>query len=323
MKKIFLLAFIGLSVFCSCSNQLDDNNEINPKDESILKFENQVEFDLMVAQLNEMDRQEFKQWIKQKEFNSLLVEFENAMKETSKIKTVDDYAKVKSKYGNILYFPEVNGDCGPYIPVSNERLSALLDKNGNVIIGGEIKNYKDITTHEQLVELKRTFIKENSLKMNPGVVIITEEDNYLEARTNTHWFCVYTEEKPSCAEGQSVFDFILEFRKRINGTGNWINYEEYTSIYGGVSTKDSQGFINSYIADWGSWRVTGNVDYSPHIYRMPWPESYGPRLAREYKTVEIMRNLCKIYYGPFEPVNGEDWIGFWYFAPATDICTNI
>lgn len=278
MKKIFLLAFTALTIVYSCSNKFEetdvDNTNINSENETILKFASQAEFDTKVALLNTMNSEQIQAWADSSKFKSLYKEFSNAMKETSSITSAKEYNDVKSKYADVLYFPEVNGDCGPYLPLKNEKIGVLLNANGEVIIADEKIKMKDINTYQQLVDLKRTIPSKNTTRSG-GI------NNYAEVQEGLRWIWIQVTDYPLCSKEASYIQFVFNFRKYVANLG-WVNFNGWTYMDGDFTFTNSRG-VGMKLP-----RFTQNQQgFSPHIYNHAWPESYGPQAVREFLTTSV------------------------------------
>ncbi|MDD4589329.1 MAG: hypothetical protein PHG06_02705 [Parabacteroides sp.] len=115
--------------------------------------------------------------LKEAGFTSLYDTYIEAMNEADYYyEKKDGYEEFKSKFSS-LYFPEEGDDYSAYLPISDENLSKIADKDGNVIINGEITSLKDITSYSQLRKLGLTPPQTNILKATSGVNGISEEKN--------------------------------------------------------------------------------------------------------------------------------------------------
>ena len=95
------------------------------------------------------------------------------------------YEEFKEKYSS-LYFPEHGTDYSAYLPVSNDYIAKLVNRNGDLYIDNTIVNYKDINSYSQLEDLGLTYPEtdESNLTDTKGVEI--NGYFYINLRQNYH-----------------------------------------------------------------------------------------------------------------------------------------
>lgn len=165
MKKLNLLLMIGV-LFASCSNNIeeiqipsqDEKQAIFGLDKGILSFPNEVAFQNAVEKVrnNQVSLTPLTRSSNSSDFESLYEEFVQAMKEAeSYYDRIGGYEEFKVKFPN-LYYPEHGDDYSAYLPVSDEAIAKLTNKEGKVIIAGEERDMRDVFTYEKLEELNLT-----------------------------------------------------------------------------------------------------------------------------------------------------------------------
>jgi hypothetical protein len=156
--NIFAIALFVTIFVNSCSNEemnqiekIDSEADFELLDGNILRFKDQATFDRYANDEIEIEGH-----------YSLSDYYNEAMNEAeSYYDREGGYEEFKSKY-SLLYFPEYENDYSAFLPISNRKAAALLDLNGEVIIGSEKRNMIDINSPEQLIELG-LLKEENSL----------------------------------------------------------------------------------------------------------------------------------------------------------------
>ena len=152
MKKTqYLIIAAIIAVFgISCNEDTSDtigNNLKNVEilENNILKFKDQETFEKFAKEGLRIDN-----------FYSIANIYYDALKDGDNYyEREGGYEEFKEKYST-LYFPEVNNDYSAFLPVSDENIAYLINVEGNVYIGDELKNYIDINSWSQLVALGKT-----------------------------------------------------------------------------------------------------------------------------------------------------------------------
>lgn len=155
---------------CACSNEslneLTTNFEkVQPgtrtlSSDTIAVFGSEAEFAQALKAVSALQTEEEKvNWVKEHygNFQSMQALYDKAMEEAADLgETKEEYLKFKTKY-NSLYFPMYKEDGGYYIPLRNLNSAYLVNANGNISIDGNVRNKKDITTYQELMDLDRAY----------------------------------------------------------------------------------------------------------------------------------------------------------------------
>jgi len=184
MKVKHLLVTLLVPFACACSNDslnevVDQSNQpqvVSRSVENMLSFDSEASFNQLVNTLSKMSTmEECKAWINTHLGNSksLYDVYMEAMEDAADLdESREAYLSYKNKYEKELYFSTYKDDCGAYLPVSNKTIAMLLNTNGDVQIGNEVRNLKDIHNYTQL--------QEAGVAMYDG----KQEKNYVESRAN-------------------------------------------------------------------------------------------------------------------------------------------
>lgn len=167
MKKYLFFLTVATATLCaSCdNNSIDDildnaqstptsgkqenNNDFGSEGKtfSMLEFATETDFQLAV------ENPETALTHATNDFKSLYDEYDSAWEiEEEYYATDEKYEEFKQMFPH-LYFPEYEDDYSFFLPISDENIAKLVNPEGNVMIGGQIKNYIDIRTPERLLEL--------------------------------------------------------------------------------------------------------------------------------------------------------------------------
>lgn len=261
MRNFLLIPAIALGLW-SCSNDSDLGNpnqgqksktvdiaEINLKvgvNDGRLVFESQAAFDAAVQSLEEYEATSISTKLKAAAqgdeypapvvalevslkkygFQSLFDDFTTAMSEAENYyDTEEDYKQFKEKH-SALFFAEQPEDYSAYLPVSNKTVAKLLNEKGEVEIAGQVKDLRDITSYQQLVDLGFT-PKESELKSTKA----SEVNRLQEVRCNNRKLWVKVWAKPGEITSGVGYWAIVEvcFRKK-GFLGAWYNYSSETSL---------------------------------------------------------------------------------------------
>lgn len=274
MKKIkFIVVSLLAGVLLSCSNEADvlTNAEMKDgqssasgiseihflKESNVLSFANIDAFKQVVNQLENEQRSELKTKANElvetnhiplqiEGFKSIYDEYEEALNEADNYyDSFEHYTMFKEKHPS-LFFPEHGDDYSAYLPVSSKSVAKLLNTNGEIQIGNEIVNMKDVTSYDQLVALGETMSDDNISTadysgnyLNGTPELKNGGDRKLKVR-------VYT--KPgSLGVGEEII-VDVSFRKK-GAFGAWYNYKSTTTL----------GWVNGL-----SWSKSG---FSSHDYK--------------------------------------------------------
>ena len=179
MKRFYSIGLVvALISMTSCSSDTIDeeygfSDSITSQQESpMLSFVDESDFRQTLLILENMSISERRQWVLAHKgyIKSLQDIYDEAMYDADDIdETAESYLNYKEKYENYLFFSTYKDDCGAYLPVSNAAMASLLNTNGEVMIGGEIKDMRDIHSYQQLQDI--------------GVAMY----EYPETRASAHW----------------------------------------------------------------------------------------------------------------------------------------
>lgn len=157
MKKIVFVGAIIATLVCSCSNELNEMVDATilteNTSEQMLSFQSEEEFENTLSLLKNMEKQEQIDWVKHRnaDFTSLSDVYDCAMNDAEELdESQSSYENFRQKYGDYLFFADYKDDYGVYLPVSNPIISMLINKFGDVLIAGHVRNMKDINSYIQL-----------------------------------------------------------------------------------------------------------------------------------------------------------------------------
>lgn len=179
-------------------------------------------------------------------FTSLYDTYTQAMKEAeSYYDREGGYEQFKEKYST-LYFPEYKDDYSVYLPVSDKSLAKLLNSNGEVTIGGELVDMKNINSYDQLKELGLSIPdidKESGINNSVSTRSITvrqvqeNEVVYSGDKTRKLWIDIQPQPSPN-VNPPAITRFDVCFRKK-GFLGAWYNYSSVTDF--SLSCKGTYG----------------------------------------------------------------------------------
>lgn len=255
MKKVLSLLLLLMAI-TSCTNDLETMEGVslgeqkkdivllggnsltkssNDQSDNILQFKDRTVLDETISRLKKMTNKERLEWEKKMNFISLNSIYEKALDEVTVTEgTAEEYNDLKEKYQNYLYFPEYKEDYGAYLPVSNEEIASVLNKNGEVIIGDEIVNMKDIFEYRDLQ------LTGNALYDLDVLPRLSNKD-YIGNQYDSGWKEVGSR-KFKLKGGRRIMDvgkteiaLHLEISFRKKGVFGWMNYKETTQTTGSYS----------------------------------------------------------------------------------------
>jgi hypothetical protein len=109
----------------------------------ILTFNDENSFHEAINLLNTLSSEKRIQWESQIGFKSMQTLCETLSDELALVESEDDYFKIRATYQNLVFFGEPGGnDQAFYIPLEKMMYMPIVDVNGNVKIGEELKNFK-------------------------------------------------------------------------------------------------------------------------------------------------------------------------------------
>ncbi|MDE7350876.1 MAG: hypothetical protein K2N25_07400 [Muribaculaceae bacterium] len=130
-------------------------------DEEMLHFDNEADFQAAITQLKNLKTVEEKiHWVRINfgDFKSIQDFYWEAMNEVdeSNDDSMESLELFQQKYDG-LYFPKYMEDMGFYIPMSDLDKAYLVNRNCEVSIAGNIKNFRDINEYSTLMMLGRAY----------------------------------------------------------------------------------------------------------------------------------------------------------------------
>lgn len=268
MRKSILFAIVSL-VMIACSNEdemnlsstvyekdyevvtLSDNVQTKSSvgEDKILKFRDENAFQQTVAMLNSFSQSDFICWEQEAGFESLRTLFDQAMEDAADLdQTPETYFAFKAKYDGSLYFPEYGEDYGAYLPVSRKELTCVLNKNGDVMVGNDVRNYRDIEDYVSL-QLAGDAYYEMDQADKPTPLYYSNGD-YVDSQYDSGW-TVIDDRKLKLKIGRRIYDsdrttgyflmklhYEISFRKKT--ALGWSNYSSETTTNTTVTFDNSQ-----------------------------------------------------------------------------------
>lgn len=162
MKKLIygIAVMASLVIFAACEkNELNVpvTSEESANETNILSFANEAEFQAMVTKIRNNETVTSSKLrsasTESSGFISIFDEYDEAMSVADEYYTREGgYEEFKKRFPN-LYYPEYGEDYAAFLPVSDEAIAKLLNKEGKVIIGGEEKDMRDVSSYEKIQEL--------------------------------------------------------------------------------------------------------------------------------------------------------------------------
>lgn len=298
MKKVLSLLLLLMAI-TSCTNDLETMEEVslgeqkkdivllegnsltkssNDQSDNILQFKDRTVLDETISHLKKMTNEERLEWEKEMNFISLNSIYEKALDEVTIMEgTAEDYYNLKDEYQSYLYFPEYKEDYGVYLPVGDEEVASVLNKNGEVMIGDEVINMKDIFSYGDL-QLTR-----NSLYDLEVLPRLSNKD-YIGNQYDSGW-SEHGSRKCKLKAGRRIMDvkkteialhIEISFRKK--GVFGWMNYKETTQTTGNYGPQQGPVFDTFYQEETGrsshdhyvargshNWWIAGVTKTAPKI----------------------------------------------------------
>ncbi|MDR2148221.1 MAG: DUF4848 domain-containing protein [Tannerella sp.] len=223
--RYFAIAAIVALIATSCTSdtvqeQIEMIKEVELLEGNTLKFKDQATFDRYVSEGIEAPAG----------FYSIYQNFNDAMNEAEAYyEREGGYEEFKQKYSG-LYFPEFEDDYSAYLPVSDESKARFLNLNGEVYIGGELKNFKDVDTYEKLDELGLAMPEYLSVSTRAevlGEIKYNDRKLWINATSKRTGNMYYYQNSPVVP-----YQIHLEvcFRKK-GFLGLWYNYSSHTELH--------------------------------------------------------------------------------------------
>lgn len=244
MKKYLFLLLVAITTLCaSCDNNSMDNvlndSNIAPFSEqqenngdygtegktfNMLEFATETDFKLAV------ENPETALTRVANDFKSLYDEYDAAWEvEEAYYATDEKYEEFKQMFPH-LYFPEYEDDYSFFLPISNEDIAKLVNPQGNVMIGGVVKNYIDIKTPERLLELGKLCpdpITPQTRSMDHSTVFL----NYIPTQINDdNDRKMYASASMGSVGGRNCVFITITFRKK--GPRHWKKYNSDGMLMG-------------------------------------------------------------------------------------------
>lgn len=182
MKISSLISIALVIMLASCSKQ-EGTEALEPQvNLNMVEFNDLDEFNNTVENLLQSSEQVQIAWCKERGLVSQNMMYDQALEELEEIQNLRDtvaYYKAldnyKKKYSKYFVFNEKEEDCdlSPYIPSNNLGAYLVCNANGDVKIGGEVKNFNELKSFEETNYGR--YIRGIGLSRNT----VDERDNYL------------------------------------------------------------------------------------------------------------------------------------------------
>lgn len=240
MKKnfYFLLFSIAMLLF-ACTN--DQESDLLPSKEAkgtvdMLNFATEEEFFNAV----ESPEATLKTISTHSDFKSLYNEYEEAWEiEEEYYASEEKYNEFKMLFPH-LYFPEYKDDYSFFLPVSNESVAKLLNLEGNVRIAGEVVNYIDIKTPQDLLKLGQLAPDDidNRIMTRNGGYLNDIPNQYGSDGDRKFWVTTVA----GGLNGRPYTTIEVYFRRKGAG-GHWKNYKSRVTVIGRLQYATGEAMI--------------------------------------------------------------------------------
>ncbi|WP_321478848.1 DUF4848 domain-containing protein [uncultured Bacteroides sp.] len=253
-----------------------------PTENLALKFSSEQTYEATLEKLEGMTKEERMEWERQfPSFLSLEAVYNEAMEYAAD--SLEDselsYRKFKAKYSNFLYFPEYKEDLGAYLPVLSDDLRSSLDvlstvvnSNGLVVVGNEVKNMKLDSSYSELQNSGRAYYsnteKSEVYLLSPmtrssaidwntisyvdandykSYMLLHKNKQYIGAQYESGWRKRGKGKKLNFKFGRRfkdnriVWHSEVSFRKHV--WLGWVNYSSKTSLNGTIFYYDNNHLI--------------------------------------------------------------------------------
>lgn len=256
MKKyLFLMTVATATLFISCNNNSMDEVLNNPptsptseekgnsdnygtpgKTFSMLEFATETDFKLAVGNPKAVLTRA------SQNFKSLYDEYDAAWEvEESYYETDEKYEEFKQMFPH-LYFPEYEDDYSFYLPISDENIAKLVNPEGNVLIGGEVRNYIDIKTPERLLELGQLCPAPSSDIQTRTLDHTTVFLNSIPTQTNDrNDRRMYVTSSMGSVQGRNAVLVTINFRKK--GPRHWKKYRSTGTLVGTFNFAQGKSYV--------------------------------------------------------------------------------
>lgn len=231
--------------------------------EEMLSFSSDKEMYETAAMLSEMSKNDLNTWYNSKNSNFKSIEqiYREAINEFEEFGNLEipDFKvaeEIKDKYRDILLFnnnPKDEELYAPLLPISNPFYSYVCNKDGNVIIGGNVKNLIDTKSFEETRYFK-TFQSINTKS-------IEEKENYIWILDGKRkmWVDVISLQ-PYGAIYFPVCALKLEARKK-----NWLGWCSYATTYSFLLVEHLSGYREgTFLGDTGRLNTQNTFTTSEH-----------------------------------------------------------
>lgn len=253
MKKYLFLVTVAAATLCSsCDNVEDgllnpDNLQTPEMQENsdnygtpgqtftMLEFATETDFKLA------MENPESAVTRASNDFKSLYDEYDAAWEvEEAYYATDEKYEEFKKMFPH-LYFPEYQDDYSFYLPVSNENIAKLVNPEGNVLIGGQIRNYIDIKTPERLLELGQ-LCPDPDITQTRSMDHTTVYENSIPTQINDrNDRKMYASASKGTINGRNCVFITITFRKK--GPRHWKKYRSDGMLMGVFRFAQGPNFV--------------------------------------------------------------------------------
>lgn len=259
-----------MATFVACQkNELDytaQNAEVMKQHEvDILSFDTEQDFLNAVQSIrnDEQTSREVKTRSSNINFKSIYDEFDEAMSVADEYYTREGgYEEFKKRFPN-LYYPEHGEDYAAFLPVSDESVAKLLNKEGKVIIAGKEKDMRDVFSYEKIQELGLAMPENENVNKDLTTRAFTDMkilDTSDKQKMNAKRKAWVTLRGIKDNEGNVLGRVDLCFRKK--GAIHWYNGKMTSTSYyieGGNRVYYRDGFKE--------------LEYSPHKYYVAYKAS--------------------------------------------------
>lgn len=301
--------------YCSTKSIAYHETKINT--DELLQFANESEFNDLAMKLSMKKDKEIDSIIKviNPNFTSLLNKFIEAMDEASTLgNSKEAVCSYLEKYKDYLYFPMFLDDCGPYLPVSDRGIAALVNELGYVKIGNDIVNKKTINNYKmlQLLDIamyggSKKAVYSTSPSWSYSYIEHTTNASDLKSKNvgqefDSGWW-EKEDRKIRVKLGRKVnfntnpcwmqLHLDVSFRKKT--WLGWLNYSSYTKTYGTCSggysgyIENSHEGYSSHDALWNMTNVSQCIDQLGFIHWVS--PSITADLNIEYRGIENIAPL--------------------------------
>lgn len=258
-KKNLIFTTLAFAVAIAACNKVDDSVLVSSKDseqsESILSFEDENAFQAALADIRmNGDNARIITRSGGSEFVSLYDEFDQAMTEADDYyQREGGYEEFKAKFPD-LYYPEYKEDYSAFLPVSDEDVAKLLNRQGKVLIAGEERDFRDVWSYDKIVELGLGMpdASVDGVQTKAGMVTLTLDKQKINKKRQA-WITLRGINVRDGALQAKVGRVDLCYRKK--GALGW---------YNGKMSSKSYIIINGKRAYYNGG--TKNLEYSPHKY---------------------------------------------------------